>query len=533
MDAMLLGQDKTGKRNAVVMEFKQWESCEAHYAPGVVRVGGEEKLHPSAQALAYRRYLADTHTAFVDGKVGLSSAAYLHNLRHEEDSDFFADGYKAIIRESPIFSAEKIDALSQFVGDRIGRGVEEEFVTAVLHGEYRPSKALLANVASAIDGHRPWQLLDEQLVVFHTIMADIKRAHSSGTKKTIIITGGPGTGKSVIAAQIVGTAAGEKYAVAHATGSKAFTTNLRGIVGEKADAVFRYTHNFRDTPRSSVDLIVVDEAHRLRLKTQFGPSVYSKRPQAEEVIDAAKVSVFLLDQVQSVRLNEVGSVWGIKDYADSQGIPVEVYELDTQFRCAGSESYVNWVEYVLGLGVSNSTAWRRNGEYEVRICASPPEMEAAIRARAAEGRSARMVAGFCWAWSDPRANGSLVNDVQIGGWSMPWNRKPPEMRKVGKGAAPKPAVHPYTIWATQDEGLNEVGCIYSAQGFEFDYVGVIVGRDFFWDAQRGQWRANLSANSDTSFKSGLTRNEDLATQQLAHVYRVEATRHHFEAMMKA
>ena len=416
---------------------------------------------------------------------------------------------------------------------------------AVLHGDYRPSKALLANVASAIDGHRPWHLLDEQLVVFHTIMADIKRAHSNGTKKTIIITGGPGTGKSVIAAQIVGTAAREKYAVAHATGSKAFTTNLRGIVGEKAEAVFRYTHNFRDTPRSSVDLIVVDEAHRLRLKTQFGPSIYSKRPQAEEVIDAARVSVFLLDQAQSVRLNEVGSVWGIKDYAESQGIPVEVYELDTQFRCAGSQSYVNWVEYALGLSASNSTAWLRNGEYEVRMCASPREMEAAVRARAVEGSSARMVAGFCWEWSDPRTDGTLVRDVKVGAWSMPWNRKPPEMRKVGKGTAPKPAVHPYTIWATQDEGLNEVGCIYSAQGFEFDYVGVIVGRDLYWDEAQGQWRANLSANSDTSFKSGLTRDEELATQQLAHVYRVlatrgmkgtyfyfedEATRRHFEAM---
>src|SRR5690606_38469486 len=160
---------------------------------------------------------------------------------------------------------------------------------------------------------------------------DIDAARRSGQKKVIIVTGGPGTGKSVIAVQVVGAAARAGHAVAHATGSKAFTTNMRGVVGREADTVFRYTHNFRDARSDSVDLIVCDEAHRLRLRTQFGPSIYSNRPQAEEIIDAAKVSVFLLDQAQSVRLNEVGSVWGIEDYALSQGIPVQVYDLDTQF----------------------------------------------------------------------------------------------------------------------------------------------------------------------------------------------------------
>jgi len=490
----------------------------------VVRVGGVEQLHPSAQVQAYRRYLRDTHSAFVDGDVALHSCAYLHNVKSGAESDFHARQYRSVLEDSPAFTADYVLDMARYVGEKTRFGADDGFVNAVLHGQYQPSKTLLANVADSIQGYEPWQLLDGQLLVFNRIMADIEAARRTKQKRVIIVTGGPGSGKSIIAVQTVGTAARKGYSVAHATGSKAFTTNMRGIVGQQSDAVFRYTHNFRDAPASSVDLIVTDEAHRLRVKTQFGPRIHSARPQAEEIIDAAKVSVFLLDQQQSVRVTEVGSVWGIKDYAESQGIPVHVYDLDLQFRCAGSESYIRWVEHALGLPAQHSLAWRRNNEYEVRIFDSPADLEQAIRRRAHEGYTARLVAGFCWEWSDPRPDNSLIRDVTIGGWSMPWNRKPAEMLKKGKKAAAKPEDHPYTIWATQPEGINEVGCIYSAQGFEFDYVGVIVGRDLRWDARRRRWMPDLAYNKDTSFKSGITKDQELAVQQLAHVYRVLSTR---------
>ena len=517
MDAMLLGQDKTGKHNAVVMEFKQWDSCEAHYAPGVVMVGGQEKLHPSAQALAYRRYLADTHTAFAKGDVGLSSAAYLHNLHEVPVSDFFADGYKQILVDSPLFDEDSVEELSRFVGERIGEGVEQEFVEAVLHGEFRPSRTLLANVAAAIDGHRPWQLLDEQLVVFHTIMADIRRARNEGTKKAIIIRGGPGTGKSVIAAQIVGLAAREGFGVAHATGSKAFTTNMKGAVGKQAAAVFKYTNEFNKARHDLLDLIVVDEAHRLREQsTGFYGQVTDPTPQWERITDAARVSVYLLDERQNVKSGEAGSTQNIATYARARGFDVATYDLDTQFRCAGSESYIRWVEHALALRPDNSMVWQTENQYEVVIHDRVEDMEEALRAKALAGRTARLVAGFCWPWSAPRADNSLVRDVTIGGWSMPWNRK-------AEGNPPADR-HPYTIWASQPQGINEVGCIYSAQGFEFDYVGVIWGLDLRWDARGGRWVSDIRASKDTGWKKGLLEQPEVAVQQLQHIYRVLATR---------
>jgi hypothetical protein len=523
IDALLLGRDADSRANAVLLEFKQWDGCEEHYVPDAIRLGGEEKLHPSAQVRAYRRYLQDTHAVFTDGGAQLHSCAFLHNVRDSSGSSFYADRYATLLADSPSFSADRVSDLSYYVSERTRFGTDPKFVDSVLASGYRPSRTLLANVADSIHGHEPWQLLDEQLLVFNRIMADIESSHRAGRKRVICVTGGPGSGKSVIAVQAVGAAAARGYAIAHATGSKAFTTNLRGIVGPAADLIFRYTHNFRDAKPNSIDLVICDEAHRLREKTQFGPSIYSKTPQLQEIINASKVSVFLLDPRQSIRLNETGSINNVRAYAKQQGIPITEYSLDLQFRCAGSESYINWIEGAFALEAQTSAAWHHNGDYEVRLFDSPHDLEQAIRARARQGHAARLVAGFCWPWSDPRTDGSLVPDVTIGNWSMPWNRKPADMWKK-RGPAPKPENHPYTIWATQSSGLDEVGCIYSAQGFEFDYVGVIVGNDLRWDPERRRWFSDLSQNEDSGFKSGITRDRDLAVQQLAHVYRVLSTR---------
>lgn len=546
VDCIVVGTDAASSGQAVLVEFKQWQTCQPSYVPEVVQLGNVDHLHPSAQVRAYRQYLLDTHPLFEDEMVGLHSCAYLHNILTEDGSGFYDTRYADLLADSPAFSLSTIDALSSYIATKTGEGAPEELVEALLRGQYRPSKELLEHVAAAIDNYEPWQLLDGQRIIYNRIFAEIEQARQTGHKRTIIVKGGPGTGKSVIALQVVGAAARRHYSVAHATGSKAFTTNLRGIV--QRTAPFLYTHNFRDEHPGSIDLIVCDEAHRLRQKTQFGPRVYSRRPQAEEIIDAARVSVFLLDQQQSVRNNEVGSVFGIQDYAESQGVPVQIYDLNTQFRCSGSESYIRWVEYMFGLPTEPTTAWLKNEEYEVKVFDDVAKMEQALRAKQTEGQSVRMVAGFCWEWSDPNPDGSLVKDVKIGTWQRPWNRKPNEMKRKGKGSQEKPEVHPYTIWANEDSGFGEIGCIYSAQGFEFDYVGVIVGKDYKWDAKKRQWVPHLGHNVDKGFKMGITKDKALAAEKLAHVYRVlatrgmkgtyfyfldEETRHYFEAALAA
>lgn len=519
IDAMIVGTDAKKKPNAVVTEFKQWQRGDATDVPEVVRIGDRDMLHPSAQVRNYRQYLEDAHSAFVDGDIFLASCAYLHQLKTNHRQGFLDPRYRTVLEDSPLFSAADIDAFADFINNHAGRGARADTVEAILHGAYRPSKKLLDHVASSVAGHAPWKLLDQQQLIYNEVLAEIQEAKRLGEKRVIVVTGGPGTGKSVIAVQLMGAVAKLGYNVVHATGSKAFTTNLRGIVGRREP--FVYFNQFTKTLPNSIDLIISDEAHRLRESSATRFQKGTGRPQVGEIVDTARVSLFLLDDQQSVRANEVGSVSLITQYADSQKIPVSPYNLGIQFRTGGSDSYINWIEHVLGNNPNRSLAWKINNEYEVKLFQRVEDMEQALRAKTSQDYSARMVAGFCWAWSDPHTDGSLAPDVQIGSWVRPWNRKPGDM--YGHSAEP-PVRHPYKLWATTPEGFREIGCIYSAQGFEFDYVGVIFGNDLRWNPETNSWIVDLQHSRDQSFKSGVSRDAGLALQKLKHVYRVLATR---------
>jgi hypothetical protein len=517
IDSMVIGGAPSAGQNAVLLEFKQWDRCDPSPVPEVVRVGGQDVLHPSAQVRNYRDYLRDAHSAFSDTGIGLWSCAYLHCVMQRAGSPFFDPRYTALLKDAPLFCGSDVDKLASFLRERTGGGASADLVESIVRGEYKPSKKLLDHVASSVAGHAPWRLLDEQQLVFNEIMGDIAFARQSGEKHVVIVRGGPGTGKSVIALQVLGVAAHLGYGVVHATGSKAFTTNLRGIVS--STPMFQYFNNFTKTRPNSIELVVCDEAHRLRETSATRWQAGSDRPQVGEIIDTAKVAVFLLDGAQSVRGNEVGSVDLIEGYAAQHGIPVSKYDLSIQFRTSGSESYINWVDSVLGLNKSSSLVWKTESQYGVKVFDKIEGMEAALRAKVALGASARIIAGFCWPWSDPvqdrtlqlwpdpRGDYSLYPDVTIGGWARPWNRKPRDMWRI-KGSAEPPARHPYTIWASEPEGFDQIGCIYSAQGFEFDYVGVIIGSDLRWDVVGKRWAVDLKANRAESHRMGQWRSRD-------------------------
>jgi uncharacterized protein len=178
--------------------------------------------------------------------------------------------------------------------------------------------------------------------------------------------------------------------------------------------------------------------------------------------------------------------------------------LKTQFRCSGSDAYLQWLDKVLGISGSKEVAF--DARMQFKIFPSPSEMADEIRKRNSEKKnSARIVAGFCWPWSEPNPDGSLVSDVQIGDFSMPWERKDEFWR-----------------WATDDSGMEQVGTVYTAQGFEYDYIGVIFGNDLAWDSESKAWKSVPGKSHDTRVKQ---KNPQL-TRHLKHVYRVLMSRAH-------
>lgn len=524
LDASLVARSREGRPTVVLIELKQWTSVEPSANPDNVLVGGREILHPSIQAWAYADYLRDAHSAFTQEGFDLNPCAFLHNMEAAEAEVLRGHEYESAVRAAPLFASQDTAILGTFLAERLSGGDGMELLPAVVQGRYSPSRKLIDGIAQSLRDNPVWTLLDEQRVAFNVVRGAVERARLSGQKSSVIVLGGPGTGKSVIAAHLLVTLAEGGRPVVHATGSKAFTTNLRALGPRSSVAAFRYFNSFmhKTTEPDSLEVIICDEAHRLRetSNSRFtGRAQRSEISQVREIIRAAKVSVFFIDERQNVRPGEIGSVEAIEDGASEEQVPVETIQLTGQFRCGGSEGYIEWVDKLMSDQPEIAGRWYRDCEYELQAAPDPSSLERMVRAVQANGNTARLVAGFCWPWSDPNPDGTLVADVVIGGWERPWNEKSPEQCRPAR-AQPSAGRHPYTLWATEPDRIGEVGCIYSAQGFEFDYVGVILGNDLVWRGGTG-WVGDKAPSFDQAIQRA---GPGQLVSLLQHTYRVLLTR---------
>jgi DUF2075 family protein len=522
LDCLLCGRDKKGKDRAIIVELKQWDKCESSDVEKVVTswLGGRKRevLHPSVQVRQYQLYLEDSHSAFHEGQniVALNSCAYLHNYQIDEDDPLLAAKFAPYLKESPTFAADDADELTSFLSGRLNAGDGRVVLDRIEQSKYRLSRKLMNYVAETIGSRAPWVLLDEQLVVFEKVLAAVKSRTKNPRKQVVIIRGGPGTGKSVIAINLLADLLRLDINAHYATGSKAFTETLRDILGSRSQVMLKYFNSYGEAENNSIDVLICDESHRLRetSSSRFTPSAKrSTEPQVQELLKSAQVSVFLIDDRQVVRPNEIGSSAYIKQQAMAVGAAISEFQLDVQFRCAGSAGFVSWINNTLGVERNANVLWDGTEGFEFKIFDSPTLLESAIREKAGEGFTARVAAGFCWPWSQPRPDGSLVEDVVIGEYRRPWDAKPGNWKLA-------PGSPSASLWATDPNGINQVGCVYNIQGFELDYVGVIWGQDLVYRLDEQQWVGDKTKSSDNVVK----RSKEQFVDLVKNTYRVLLSR---------
>ncbi len=522
LDCLICGKDDRKKDNAVIIELKQWEKCEESDKDNEVLtwVGGakREVLHPSVQVRQYQMYLQDTHTAFNDDiePIGLEACTYLHNYNYYAEDVIFANKFSEVLKDCPLFTADNVDDLKKYLYGRLMKGDGLRILKQIEESRYRPSKKLMDHVGNIIKGKSEYILLDEQLIVYDTVLSCAKKGFHDKQKAVIIIKGGPGTGKSVIAINLMADLLLKGYNAHYATGSRAFTGTLREIIGMRGAAQFKFFNSYSGVEYNVIDILIADEAHRIRStsNSRFTPRI--KRtglPQVEELLHASKVAVFFIDDDQVVRPNEIGSTEYIKENALKNNCKIYEYELEAQFRCNGSDAFVNWINNTLGIKRTANVIWDQHEEFDFKIFSSPLDLENTIKQKVSEGFTGRVTAGFCWDWSMPNEDGTLKDDVVIGDYKRPWDAKP-EARILA------PGIPTASLWAYDPNGINQVGCIYTAQGFEFDYVGVIFGEDLVYDFDKQEWEGDQSKSSDSVVK----RSKDKFMDLVKNTYRVLLSR---------
>ncbi len=459
LDCLICGRDSDQSDYAIIIELKQWERCKSAMGDNEVLtfIGGGERevLHPSAQVGQYQMYLEDTHTAFYEGNspVQLKSCSYLHNYQRFGADHLFDPKFDAILERFPLFTGDDVPRLMSYLRSSLDSGAGLEVLKRIEESKYRPSKKLMDHVGQIIKGNPEYILIDEQLVVYDKVLSIARSGFHDRKKSVLIIKGGPGTGKSVIAINLMADLLLKGYNAHYATGSRAFTQTLRKIIGTRGAVQFKYFNSYKDADYNSVDVLISDEAHRIR---EFSHSRFTKKkdrtnvPQIQELIDAAKVSVFFIDDKQIVRPNEIGSVDLIREYAEKNECELSEYQLEAQFRCAGSDAFVNWINNTLGIERTANVLWDSADEFEFKIFDSPLDLENAIMEKHNQNFTARMSAGFCWKWSTKaKPDGTLQDDIVIGDYKRPWDARP-ETKGLNLN------IPPADLWAYDPNGINQI-----------------------------------------------------------------------------
>ena len=515
-DIVLCGNHpRTGAPQFVVVELKQWSR--AHLLDDAddlcVLEGMGTRLHPVEQVRHYCTHLRDFVAALSDDHTGIAGVAYLHNATDLDLADLWSYPQD---QQGRMFTGQRRSEFLSYLQQHLRPTSGADAADLLMGSAIRPSKQLLTLAADEIQRREQFVLLDEQQVAYSMVMRAVDRSYRANTKEVIVVSGGPGSGKSVIALSLMGELSRRGRTVLHATGSSAFTQTLRRVAGARAPRVrsmFKYFNQFVDAERNSLDVLICDEAHRIRETSanRYTPaSLRSGRPQVAELIDAARVPVFLLDEHQVVRPGEIGTVEDIRAAALSVGLETQIVQLDAQFRCGGSRVYERWVLKLLGLEPGGPVPWDGDENFILSTTPGPSAMERRLRALLDQGYGARIAAGYCWHWSDPVPGAGLKPDVQIGDWHKPWNNK----KVTSHAGAPGT---PY--WASDAAGFEQVGCVYTAQGFEYDYAGVIIGPDLVWRSDH--WEAQPEKSHDSQVKRGTASQFD---QAVRNTYKVLLTR---------
>lgn len=463
IDFLVAGQGLDGASNLVIIELKQWSKVEKTMEDAIVRtaLGGglRSAVHPSYQAWSYASLLSGFNEAVHSEKINLYPCAYLHNYQRDGviDDVFYEDH----LTNAPLFCQTDRKELRSFIADKVASGDQDDVITKLDSATIRPSKVLAEQVSKMLRGNEEFVMIDAQKVVYEKAMS-FSLSATDIKKKVLLVQGGPGTGKSVIAVNLLAklTKAGKfaQYVTKNSAPRQVYESLLSDTFKKtEISNLFKGSGNYVETPHNAFDALIVDEAHRLNEKS----GLYSNKGknQIKEIIHSSKVSVFFIDDAQRIHIKDIGSSDEIRKWAGKFDADLEEVELTSQFRCDGSDGYLAWIDNVLGIRESANYVLSEIN-YDFRVFDSPSDLRDEIFDKNRSNNKSRLVAGYCWDWVSKKD--SSLKDISIPGFdfSMQWNLGDDGM-----------------LWMIKKNSVHQIGCIHTCQGLELDYVGVIIGRD--------------------------------------------------------
>lgn len=514
VDFVVSGYDANHKPVLLLFELKQWQNAmDVKNQDAVVKTifsNKEQKsLHPSYQACCYAELLLNYNHFVEEENVQIIPLVYLHNYCISHQDDLFLNKFKKYYTKAPIYGKNEAKELKAVIDDAIRFGDDALIINKIDQSETKPNKKLLDAIEEMIQNKKEYTLLDEQKVIAETIKNQVKNSFATNKKSVIIVKGGPGTGKSVLAIHLLGELLKiglmGAYVSKNMAPRKVYKNSLVNNNEISIHELFKSSGYFFFDPENKYDFLLVDEAHRLQEKSGIHNNIGEN--QIKEIIHASRASIFFVDEQQMITLKDIGTISNIKYYAKFYQASILELELTSQFRCNGSDSYLDFVDAFL---------YNKRGtihfNFDFIVINSPNELRDLIKIKNTNN-NARLVAGFCWPRDGKNADNQEYMDIKIDDFESSWNLKHGEP------------------FATRENAINEVGCVHNVQGLEFDYIGVIIGPDLKYENGKVVTDYKKRANTEKSLyglrvlmKQDKEYYEKLADTIIRNTYRVLLTR---------
>jgi DUF2075 family protein len=483
IDFILTGLDENRSSNAVIIELKQWSDAEPTSKDAVVKtfIGGgiKEVSHPSYQAWSYADLLKNFNKSVEDNNIQLSPCAFLHNC--ENSNALTLPFYEQHIIKAPIFFKRDVKSLANFIKQFVKYGDAKNIMEIIENGEIRPSKALANSIVALLNGKQEFTLIDDQKIIFETALQLVNISLTKKVKQVLIVEGGPGTGKSVVAVNILARLTGEQklthYVSKNSAPRSVYAEKLKGYRTKSSiDNLFKGSGAYIKANPNQFNCLVVDEAHRLNEKS--GLYGTDGENQILEIIQSAWCSIFFVDDNQRVTLKDIGSKANIREWAMKLGAEIHEMKLESQFRCGGSDGYLAWLDQKLQIR-ETANFDLSNISYEFGVCDSATELRTHINQKNnLPNVNARLVAGYCWKWKSKKDLSFFDIEFPNENFQMQWNLATDS-----------------SLWILKKDSINQIGCIHTCQGLEIDYIGVIIGPDLI--VRNGKIITDVSKRAST------------------------------------
>lgn len=463
IDFILTGKGENDKDYAVIIELKQWSEATLSNKDAVVNsfVGGKvrECTHPSYQAWSYAALLESFNETVEQDDIQLRPCAYLHN--YVSDDTISNAHYSEHIKKAPLFLKGEAVKLRNFIKQYVKHGDDRKIMYRIDQGRIRPSKMLSDSMVAMLNGKPEFVMIDDQKIIYETAL-EISTTADINQKQILIVRGGPGTGKSVVAVNLLVELTNRglltKYVSKNAAPRAVYESKLTGSIKKSVISnLFGGSAAYVNGGKSQFDTLIVDEAHRLVEKSGLYGNLGNN--QIKEIIHSSQSTVFFIDEDQRIHIKDIGTIDEIRKWANLDGANITEMELTSQFRCAGSDGYIAWLDNVLQKRKTANESLE-GIDYDFRVFDSPTELRSAIVEKNEVNNKARLVAGYCWDWKsdkNPTLNDVVIPEFDFG---MQWN-----LREDG------------SLWIVKPESINEIGCIHTCQGLEVEHIGVIIGDD--------------------------------------------------------